>query len=195
MKKILNLKEQVFQKVYAPIIGKDSWTIIPLLLRPHSRGRVMLRSNSPFDYPLFHANYFDDERDIRVLVEGGKIALKVAATNAFKQFGTRVHPIPLPNCERLKFLSDEYLECHARTISMTIYHPVGTAKMGPLTDINAVVDERLKVHGIQNLRVIDASVMPTIVSGNTNAAVIMIAEKGSDMVKFDWEAKLHLKNG
>lgn len=192
VKKILGLKESLFQKVYAPIIGKDSWTIIPLLLRPFSRGRVTLRSNNPFDYPLFNANYFDDERDIRVLVEGAKIALKVATSNAFKQFGTRVHSIPLPNCENLKFMSDQYIECHARTISMTIYHPVGTAKMGPADDPEAVVDDRLRVHGMQNLRVIDASVMPTIVSGNTNAAVIMIAEKGSDMIKADWEQRIYL---
>lgn len=186
MKKILGLKEHLYQKVYAPIVGKDSWTIIPLLLRPYSRGTVRLKSKNPFDYPLFNANYFDDERDIKTLVEGGKIALQVATSNAFKQFGTKIHPIPLPNCEKFKFMSEQYLECHARTISMTIYHPVGTAKMGPSEDIDAVVDERLKMHGIQNLRVIDASIMPTIVSGNTNAAVIMIAEKGSDMIKSDW---------
>lgn len=168
----MGLKDSLFNQVYAPIVGKDSWTIIPLLLRPHSRGTVRLKSKNPFDYPLFNPNYFDDERDIRTLVEGGKIALQVANANVFKQFGSRVHTLPLPNCAKFKFMSERYIECHARTISMTIYHPVGTAKMGPSWDRTAVVDPRLKVYGVSGLRVIDASIMPTIVSGNTNAGML-----------------------
>lgn len=170
----------------APIIGRDSWTIIPLLLRPHSRGHVRLKTKNPLDYALFTSNYFIDDRDIKTLVEGAKIALSVANAKVFKQFNSKVHSIPLPNCAHLPFLSDEYIECHARTISMTIYHPVGTAKMGVYRDPFAVVDPRLKVFGIQGLRIADASIMPTIVSGNTNAAVIMIAEKAADIIKEDW---------
>lgn len=173
VKKIMGLKESLFNQVYAPIVGKDSWTIIPLLLRPHSRGTVKLKSKNPFDYPLFNPKYFDDERDIRTLVEGGKIALQVAKANVFKQFGSRVHTLPLPNCAKFQFMSEKYIECHARTISMTIYHPVGTAKMGPNWDRTAVVDPRLKVYGVSGLRVIDASIMPTIVSGNTNAGELL----------------------
>jgi choline dehydrogenase-like flavoprotein len=119
-------------------------------------------------------------------VEGVKIAVKMSATKAFRQFGSRMHRIPIPRCKNHPFGSDEYWECAVRSISMSIYHPVGTCKMGPESDPDAVVDPRLRVHGVKGLRVIDASIMPTIVSGNTNAPVIMIGEKGADLVKEDW---------
>lgn len=186
VKKVLGLKESLYREVYHPIANKDTWTIMPLLLRPRSRGWVRLRSKNPFQYPIMDPNYFDDPFDVQTLVEGAKIAIRVADANVFKQFGSRLYRKPLPNCKKFKFLSDAYLECHIKTISMTIYHPVGTAKMGPAWDSEAVVDPRLRLYGIKGLRVIDASIMPTISSGNTNAPVIMIGEKGADLVKEDW---------
>lgn len=189
VKKVLGLKESLYREVYAPIANKDSWTIMPLLLRPRSRGWVRLRTKNPFHYPLMDPNYFDDPFDVQTLVEGAKIALRVADAKVFKQFGSRLYRKPMPNCKHLQFLSDEYLACQIRTISMTIYHPVGTTKMGPAWDPEAVVDPRLRVYGFTGLRVIDASIMPTISSGNTNAPVIMIGEKGSDLVKEDWLSK------
>ena len=83
--------------------------------------------------------------------------------------------------------TEEYLICTIKALAQTLYHPVGTCKMGPSNDKEAVVDSRLKVYGIKGLRVIDASIMPTIVSGNTNAPAIMIGEKGSDLIKEDWK--------
>lgn len=186
VKKVLGLKDSLYQEVFQPIARKDAWTIIPLLLRPRSRGFIRLQTKSPFHYPIIDTNYFKDPFDVATLVEGAKIARRVAEASVFKQFGTRIYTKPMPNCKHLKFWSDAYIECHARTLSMTIYHPVGTAKMGPSWDPGAVVDPRLRVYGIGGLRVIDASIMPTISSGNTNAPVIMIGEKGADLVKEDW---------
>lgn len=188
VRKIFGLTDKVYDTVYKPIANKDAWTIMPLLLRPRSRGTVRLRSSNPFHKPLINANYFSDPHDITVLVEGVKIAMRVSEAKVFRQFGSRVHRLKLPGCQHLKFASDAYWECQIRHISMTIYHPVGTAKMGPEWDSNAVVDPRLRVYGIEGLRVIDASIMPTISSGNTNAPTIMIAEKGADLVKNDWLA-------
>ena len=90
------------------------------------------------------------------------------------------------HCSGFKPYSDEYFVCFVRHWATTIYHPAGTCKMGPEADKEAVVDERLRVRGVKALRVVDASVMPNIVSGNINAAVVMIGEKGSDMILKDW---------
>ncbi|KAM3963794.1 glucose dehydrogenase [FAD, quinone] [Aphomia sociella] len=186
VRKILGLTDEVYDTVYKPIANKDAWTIMPLLLRPNTRGYVKLKSSNPFHYPIMNPRYHENALDVARLVEGIKIALKVANASPFKQFGSRLYMKPLPNCKHFKFMSDEYIECQVRTISMTIYHQCGTAKMGPDWDKDAVVDPRLRVYGVHGLRVIDASIMPTIVSGNTNAAVIMIGEKGADLIKEDW---------
>lgn len=186
VRKVLGLTDHLYNTVYKPIANKDVWTLMPLLLRPRSRGWVRLRSKNPFDYPSINANYFDDPIDIKTLVEGAKLAVRISEAKVFKQFGSRLHRIPFPNCKHLTFASDAYWECHIRTISMTIYHPVGTCKMGPSWDKDAVVDPRLRVYGVKGLRVIDASIMPTIPSGNTNAPAIMVGEKGADLIKEDW---------
>ncbi|KAK6640560.1 hypothetical protein RUM44_012256 [Polyplax serrata] len=186
VRKILGLTDRLYNAVYRPIANHDVFTILPLLLRPKSRGWIRLRSANPFHYPLIHANYFDHPLDIATLVEGAKIAAKLGESNSFRRFNSRLHKTQIPGCRQFPFGTDEYWECAIRHISMTIYHPVGTCKMGPEWDQDAVVDPRLRVYGIQGLRVIDASIMPTIVSGNTNAAVIMIGEKGADLIKEDW---------
>ncbi|CAG9830996.1 unnamed protein product [Diabrotica balteata] len=186
VRKVLGLTDELYNTVYKPIANKDVYTLMPLLLRPRSRGWVRLRNKNPFSPPLINANYFDHPLDILTLVEGAKIAINISETQAFKKFGSRLHNIPFPNCRQFEFTSDKYWECHIRTISMTIYHPVGTCKMGPTWDTEAVVDPRLRVYGVGGLRVIDASIMPTIPSGNTNAPTIMVGEKGADLIKEDW---------
>nr|NVI72428.1 putative glucose dehydrogenase [Cucujiformia] len=123
VRKVLGLTDQLYNTVYKPIANKDVWTLMPLLLRPRSRGWVRLQSKDPLRAPLINANYFEDQFDIKTLVEGAKIAMAISESKAFKQFGSRVHRIPFPNCKNYEFGSDKYWECHIRTISMTIYHP------------------------------------------------------------------------
>lgn len=188
IRKITNLREGVYNTVYKPIVNSETWTLLPLLLRPKSSGWVRLRSRNPLQPPKIEPNYFSHPDDMKILVEGIKIAVNMSSTAAFQKFRSRPHSIPYPACRHLKFLSDEYWACAVRQFTFTIYHPTGTCKMGPSWDATAVVDPRLRVYGISGLRVVDAGIMPTIVNGNPNAPVIMIAEKASDMIKEDWNA-------
>jgi choline dehydrogenase len=146
-------------------------------LRPYSRGSVEIRSNDPLRYPAIHANYLSDERDHPVVIGGIKVARRIAAAPSLaKHIVSEFIPGP-------QYRSDAELLEVARKFSQSIYHPAGTCKMG--SDALAVVDERLKLRGIGRLRVVDASIMPELVSGNTNAPVIMIAEKAADMILED----------
>ena len=149
-------------------------------LRPESRGTVMLRSTDPFEPPSMKANYLATETDRRCTVEGMKFARRLAATQALKHLITEEYK-PGPAVQ-----GDDTLLDYARAAGATIFHPSGTCKMG--SDPMAVTDDRLRVHGIGGLRVVDCSIMPTLVSGNTSAPVVMIAEKASDMIIADERA-------
>ena len=152
----------------------DGFSILPTLLKPKSRGYLGLRSADPNVAPLVQPNFLSEEQDLKILVEGIKLALDVMDQTPLKAV-TKSSVTP-----PAKGASDEAIIEHIRRRVETVYHPVGTCKMG--SDEMAVVDEELRVHGIEGLRVVDASIMPTIVSGNTNAPVIMIAEKAADLI-------------
>ncbi len=151
----------------------DGWSILPTLVQPTSRGYVSLRSANPMDPPVIQPNFLSTEKDRNLLLTGTRLALELNRAEAFGPWRERAL-IPAEGA------SDEALMAHIRRIVETVYHPVGTCRMGH--DEGAVVDAQLRVRGIENLRVVDASIMPTIVSGNTNAPVIMIAEKAADLI-------------
>lgn len=113
-------------------------------------------------------------------------AIEVASSKAFKRFNATLLPVAFPGCKHVPFGTDPYWACVARQVTTTLGHFVGTCKMGPRRD-SGVVDHRLRVHGINGLRVVDASIIPTIVTGHTNAVAYMIAEKAADMIKEDWK--------
>jgi choline dehydrogenase len=143
-------------------------------LRPESRGYISIRSNDPLDAPIIQPNYLEAEEDRRAMREGVKIAREVFAAKAFDAYrGPELWP-------GAHITKDDQIDAWVRKTAETIYHPVGSAKMG--RDSESVVDPSLKVYGIEGLRVVDASVMPALVSGNTNAPTIMIAEKAADMI-------------
>lgn len=159
----------------------------PILLHPRSRGVVMLNYTDPiFGDPLIFANTFTEQVDLLTIVEACKISMNFMSTHTLQHAGITLETTPLPNCVGYPFGTDEYWACVATEYTTTLYHPVGTCKMGPKEDKNAVVDNQLRVHGIKNLRVIDSSIMPTLTSGNTNAPTIMIGERGADFIKERW---------
>jgi choline dehydrogenase-like flavoprotein len=148
------------------------------LLRPKSRGSVTLNGDKAYLHPKIQINMLEDKDDITTMIKGVRIAREIISAQPLKQNnGQEI----LPGSQ---YQSDEQILEFLKEKANTIYHPVGTCKMGD--DDMAVVDQTLKVHGIDNLRVIDASIMPTLISGNTNAPTVMIAAKAADMILSDY---------
>ena len=158
-------------------VEKDGFTFHVCQLRPESRGRVGLRSADPKDDPAIFANYLSSEEDRRALREGVRMMRQVAAQAALKPY-IKEEYAPGPSVE-----TDDEIDAWIRKSAETIYHPVGTCRMGVAGDAMAVVDNECRVQGLSGLRVVDASVMPTLIGGNTNAPTMMIAEKISDAIR------------
>jgi choline dehydrogenase len=159
------------------VIEKDGFSVHVCQLRPESRGHVALRSADPLDDPMIFAGYLATEEDRRALRAGVAIVRDVAGQKALTALrGAEIEPGELVS-------SDADVDAWIRRAAETIYHPVGTCRMGVAGDDLAVVDRSLKVMGLPGLRIVDASVMPALIGGNTNAATIMIAEKAADMIR------------
>ena len=153
---------------------RDGFTVHACQLRPESRGTVSLRSADPFDHPVIDPNYLEAEEDRRVMRESVKMVRDICGQSALTPYrGAEYMP-----GESVK--TDEDIDAFIRRCGETIYHPVGTVSMG--TGDDAPLDDQLRVKGVSGLRVVDASVMPTLIGGNTNAPTIMIAEKAADMI-------------
>jgi choline dehydrogenase len=159
---------------------EDGMTVAICPVRPGSRGTVMAGSPDPAAAPVITPNYLSDPNDGRVLLAGMRFTREIFAAPSIARYST-VETLPGPGVT-----ADDALLEYARHFGTTIFHPVGTCRMGE--GPSAVVDQRLRVHGITGLRVIDASIMPTLTTGNTNAPTIMIGEKGAAMIKEDHAA-------
>ena len=162
-----DVKKRIFDK-------HPGITLAPCQLRPDSVGSIHIKSADPLAAPAIRGNFLSAETDRRCLIDGMKISREIAKAPALADY---IDSEILPGAD---VQSDDEWLAFARENGNTVYHPIGTARMG--SDPMAVVDDQLRVHGIEGLRVVDASIMPTLVSGNTNAPVIMIAEKAADMI-------------
>jgi choline dehydrogenase len=163
----------------SPVHAFSGFTMSVCQLRPTSRGTVTIRSTNPLEPPAMQPRYLSTEEDRATLIAGIRLARKLAATDAMRPFVAGEYR---PGADAV---SDDDLLEFARNTGGTIFHPSGTTRMGPRGDPLAVVDPRLRVHGMEALRVVDCGIMPTLVSGNTNVPVVMIAEKAAPMILGD----------
>lgn len=153
----------------------NGYSILPTLLKPRSRGWISIRSKNPLDSPIIQPNYLAESADLQQLIRGVRKAYEIMQAQAFDKCRKELYfPARIDD--------DELVAEHIRKTLECVYHPVGTCKMGQENDETTVVNEFLQVKGIGNLRVVDASIMPEIISGNTNAPTIMIAEKAADLI-------------
>jgi glucose dehydrogenase (acceptor) len=185
---ILGFPDEATKSLHEIASYSDFYFVVPTLIRPKSKGKLLLRSQNPLEHPKIFAGYLSDpeRKDVTTMLEGIKFAQELMSTEVMKLKESKQRKLVIEGCENFEFDSSDYWECLVRHIGTTVFHPVGTCKMGPRSDPGAVVDPELRVHGVKGIRVADASIMPNIVSGNTNAASIMIGEKAADMIKREW---------
>ena len=183
----LNLEDGISQRFWGRAENTQYSMITNIVLRSFSRGEVKLQSKDPFVPLKFDPRYLEDERDVRVLIEGAKRAVKLfEESETYGKYNARLLNVSFPGCEKETFKSDGYWECSHRHLTLATHHQSGTCPMGKRDSPVAVVDSELRVFGTKNLRVVDASVMPNVTAGSLNAPVIMIAEVVSDAIKSSW---------
>ncbi|KAK3095259.1 hypothetical protein FSP39_012290 [Pinctada imbricata] len=165
--------------------NRNSFVVAATLLHPKSQGTITLQSTDPFDPPIIDPQYLTEKADVDILLKGMKKGLELGNTKSFKELGINIEDTyrHFAQCTEHDRSSDAYFECAIRHYALTVYHPTTTCRMGRKEDPTSVVGSDLRVHGISNLRVADASVMRNVVSGNTNAPTIMIGEKAADIIR------------
>ncbi|XP_069127708.1 L-sorbose 1-dehydrogenase-like [Argopecten irradians] len=181
----MNFKEEVRDLLFSSPARPSSFVLLPILLHPKSRGTIRLKSKDLNHYPAIDPQYLQHSDDIDTFLKGIRFLEGLLDTKPMKAIGATLNnSIPMYSlCKDYKFRSDDFWKCFVQQISVTVYHPIGTCRMGRADDSTAVVDPQLRVKGIKHLRVVDASIMRNIPSGNTNAPAIMIAEKAADMIR------------
>ena len=179
-----NFKPEVYEEYLKPQFSDEyKWTVFgpPIFLHPKSKGEITLASADPLDHPLINPKYLEDKEDVRKLVQACKLSEKIFQTEPLKDI---LKPVakninPEANIEN----EDQFWESYVRKYTITVYHPTGTCQMGKQEDPLTVVTADTRVKGIKGLRVVDASIIPKIISGNTNIPTVAIAERAADLIK------------
>lgn len=184
----MDITDEVYNEMFKPLENREAWTAFPMLVHPKSKGYIKLKDKNPFHWPKLYGNYFTDpnNEDIDTMVEGIKEIIRISNSPAMQVVGSTLSKLPVPGCKSIEFGSDEYWRCALRHLTATLHHQVGTCKMGPSNDPEAIVDPSLRVYGIKGLRVVDCSIIPVTLTAHTNAPAIMVGEKAADLIKSDW---------
>ncbi|CAH2007897.1 unnamed protein product [Acanthoscelides obtectus] len=184
-RRYLNIPQELYDKIWKPLEFVPVFMVVPVLLHPKSKGHMTLLSKDPKESPLFFPNYFTDpeNHDIKIFIGSIREAQRIIKSPSLRKYDAKIVDTPIPGCEVHGFDTDEYWECALRTLMSSIYHQTTTCKMGPPSDPEAVVNPKLQVYGVKNLRVADVSIVPLTISGHTQAAAYMIGEKASDILK------------
>ncbi|XP_017130439.1 glucose dehydrogenase [FAD, quinone] [Drosophila elegans] len=180
----LSFQEKYIQPLQEYLKESHLLCVFVLLSHPLAKGELRLRSRDPKEAPALTSNYLTEEQDVATLLRGIHYIESLEQTKAFRDHRAEIARIPIAECDHLNsfYRSEEYWRCYAKYFTITCYHQSGTVKMGPASDSEACVSPRLRVHGLRNLRVADASVMPSVVSANTNAATVMIGERAAHFI-------------
>ncbi|XP_045771476.1 glucose dehydrogenase [FAD, quinone]-like [Maniola jurtina] len=175
LRKTLGITDTVWDNYFSKLFDKHTATFFALILHPKSRGEVKINSKDPIVAPIIDPKYLSHPEDVKTIVNSIKTVINLVETDAMKAIGAQLNKIHFPGCEKFDIFSDVYLECYIKHLTLSSYHPVGTCSMGISESNQSVVDTSFKVLGIDNLYVVDGSVLPTLPSGNINAAIAMMA--------------------
>lgn len=185
---IFNVKKSFYKDFFKPLesTSLDQFTILVHQMRPQSFGNIRLRDSNVYSHPLFYHNFLTNPDDVEAQLAGVKAGIKIGESSIMKSIGAKIYRKQMPGCEHYEFGSDDYWRCAIRVASVGTHHYTGTCRMGPEDSDQSVVDDKLRVHGIKRLRVIDNSIIPSMVCAHTHAPALMIGAKGADIVKQFW---------
>ncbi|XP_058801694.1 neither inactivation nor afterpotential protein G-like [Phymastichus coffea] len=186
LKDLANYRTETFRSLYPTYNDtvREGFLLMSSCLQPHSRGYVALRSQEPTDRPIIEPAFLERHQDVACTTKAIRLGLSILETPLFREFGAEVHVPDLEECQHLPqdYYNDAFAECAIRTSALTAHHPCGTCRMGENRDNETVVDEFLRVYGIEGLRIVDASVFSVPISGNPNSVIIALAEKAADII-------------
>lgn len=184
LKNKIGINDDTWNGYFSNVLNNHTISVLPIVLHPKSLGQVRLRDKSPISKPLINPNYLLHQNDVRVLLKGIELIKKIINTSHMQTLGARINSNKIAGCQNYEFDTDAYWECYVRHLTLTAYHPVGTCRMDGSTT-NSVVNYNFQVIGTNKLYIADASVFPSLTSANINAAVIMMAEKAADAIKYN----------
>lgn len=176
-REFIGVSKDFYDNFYKHHEGKHVFSAVPVHLQPKSTGCVELRSSNINDAPIIHYPFLSHKEDVTAFLEAINKTIAISKEEPLAKYGVRPVSTVVPLCKNFPFHSDKYWECALRSVPFSLYHPVGTCRMGPKKDHRAVVDQQGRVHGIQNLRVADSSIFPYATSTHTQLPTYMVGEK------------------